>query len=44
VTGSTQLFDVEVRWVRAAGHEPGMGVRILEDDDEGSFVRFVNEG
>ncbi len=44
VTGSAQLFEVEVRWVRAAGHEPGMGVRILEDHDEGSFVRFVNEG
>jgi hypothetical protein len=44
VTGSTQVFDVEVRWVRAAGHDPGMGVRIVEDDDEGSFVRFVNEG
>lgn len=44
VTGSTRCFDVEVRWVRTDGHEPGMGVLILEGEDEGCFVRFINEG
>ena len=44
VTGNMGRFEVEVRWVRKSGHEPGMGVRIMEDADEGSFVRFVNEG
>ena len=44
VTGTKRTFEVEVRWVRANGHEPGMGVSILEEENEGSFVRFVNDG
>ncbi|MEE2829290.1 MAG: PilZ domain-containing protein [Myxococcota bacterium] len=44
ITGSVLCVEAEVRWVRTQGHEPGMGVRILEGDDPGCFPRFVNEG
>lgn len=44
ITGSTRCVEAEVRWVRTSGHEPGMGVRILEAEDEGGFARFINEG